>query len=538
MMIKSFDELQKLGWISRVGIVVILCIFMFGGILMVGGCQATEPDPEPDETEEVEPELVRKETVKIGMESIPPFQNPYRSISGVSFHLYFSVFDTCTVIDLDGNVQLNALESIENVDDVTWLLSLHEGIYFHDGTEMTAEDLAYTFEYALDPDNGLAVLARCGPVQAEVVDKYTVRVITESPDPLFDRRLILFPILPKEMLTALGPEDFWLAPIGSGPFKMIEYIADDSVLLERNDDYWGDLAETERIELINMRDPATRTSALRGGDVDVIRALVHDQIQLLEGDPNTRVEAFPVSYSTIFDINSLEGHPALKDVRVRQAINYAVDKEAILEGIFLGFGQVLDGQVGTNDAFGHNPNLEPYPYDPEKARSLIAEAGYDPDEIQLVLSYAEGYYPPGTSDVPEAIAFYLGEVGIIVEINPLEYGRYIEFFYGEQEGDLFGWPPRSVAGDLEFIYPFFTADSRKPSWYNPRFDQVFAASRKEMDVERRKELLHEAAAISHEEASHLFLIHPDSLYGVSEGVRGLEANPHDFIHLDRIYVLE
>lgn len=477
---------------------------------------------------------VTPSTITIGVPTMPPYSNPFRSISGPQFHLNYMVFDTPTFIDSSGTLVMRALESLESVDERTWRLTLREGIVFHDGTPMTAEDLAFTLTYALDPDNAYAVRARSGSMTAEVVDDRTVQVITEKPDPLFDRRLTLFPIVPRAQLEALGTDEFMKAPIGSGPFRLVEYVPDQRVVLERFDNYWGEAAGVDRIVLLSLRDPATRLSALLNGDIDIAQGILHDQADTIERAGNLQVVSAPVSMTMVFDLNTIGGHEALKDRRVRQAINYAVDKEAILDGIFLGFGQVLDGQMITPEVVGYNPEVSAYEYDPERSRALLAEAGYGPGEVSLVLSYAEGFYPPGTSDVPEAIAAYLGDVGITVTVNPLEYSRYLEFFYGEVDGDLFGWPPRSVASDAEFVYPFLTCGSAKPSWCNEEFDRLFNASRQELDRAERERLLREATALMHEEAPLLFLLQPGILYGVSNRVSDFVVSPHDFILLNEL----
>jgi peptide/nickel transport system substrate-binding protein len=475
------------------------------------------------------------QTLVVGLQSFPANPNPYRSISGLQFNIYYTVFDTLTFMTPSGELVPRLAKSWEQLDDTYWRITIHDGVTFHNGDPLTSEDVQFTFEHAFDPDNAYAILARSKPMTVTVVSDHVFDIETTGPDPLFLRRLVLLSIFPKKYFGEVGGRDaFEQAMVGTGPFKLEDYEPDVRMVLVKNEDYFGGPRQLDQITLLNMKEPAVRASALKTGEVDLIRDVPFDQIEELGATPGIKLANPPLSVSWLYDINTLTGHPALKDVRVRQALNYAIDKEAIVDGLLLGRGRVLDCQISTPDAFGYNPDLEPYPYDPDKARQLLSEAGYSPGDIELTLQYVSGYLPAG-DQVGEAVAAYLEDVGITVNIEVLEYARYIRFFYGEVQGDLFNWPPRSVAGDAEFVLPFYMCDSRKPSFCDPHLDELFAASRVEMDSQRRLELLHEIQAYACEQAVQIFLVQPESIWAMKDDVQGFVASPHDFPIYDEIY---
>jgi peptide/nickel transport system substrate-binding protein len=475
------------------------------------------------------------QTLAVGLQSFPASPNPYRSVSGLQFNIYYTVFDTLTFVEPSGELVPRLAKSWEQLDDTHWRITIQDGVTFHNGDPLTSEDVQFTFEHAFDPDNKYAILARSKPMTVTVVSDYVFDIETTGSDPLFLRRLVLLSIFPKKYFEEVGGRDaFEQAMVGTGPFKVEEYEPDVKMVLVKNEDYFGGPRKLDQITLLNMKEPAVRVSALRTGEVDLIRDVPFDQIEGLQATSGIKLANPPLSVSWLYDINTVTGHPALKDARVRQALNYAIDKEAIVDGLLQGRGRVLDCQISTPDAFGYNPDLEPYPYDPDRARQLLSEAGYGPGDIELTLQYVSGYLPAG-DQVGEAVTAYLEDIGITVRIEVLEYARYIRFFYGEVQGDLFNWPPRSVAGDAEFVLPFYTCDSRKPSFCDPHLDELFAASRVEMNPERRLELLYEVQAYACEQAVQIFLVQPESIWAMKDDVQEFVASPHDFPIYDGIY---
>jgi peptide/nickel transport system substrate-binding protein len=492
-----------------------------------------EPTAVPEPTDTPEPPVAQ--ALSVGLQSFPANPNPYTSISGLQFNIYYTVFDTLTFMSPSGELTPRLAKSWEQLDDTHWAFTIQEGVTFHNGDPLTAEDIQFTFEQAFDEENGYAILARSKRMTVTVTSDYEFEIETTGPDPVFLRRLVLLPIFPRNYWEQVGGrEAFEQAMIGSGPFKVEGYEPDISLTLVKNEEYFGTPPKLERLTLLNLAEPAVRTSALRTGEVDLIRDVPFDQIGELEGTPGIKLANPPLSVSWLYDINTISGHPALEDTKVRQALNYAVDKWAIVDELLQGYGEVLDCQLTTPDTFGYNPNLEPYPYDPDMARQLLSEAGYGPGDIELTLQYVSGYLPAG-DQVGEAVAAYLEDIGITVSIEILEYARYIRFFYGEVQGDLFNWPPRSVAGDAEFVFPFYMCDSRKPSYCDPQLDELFAKSRVEMDPDQRLEMLQEINRYACDEAVQIFLVQPQSIWAMKEDVQGFVASPHDFPIYDGIY---
>jgi peptide/nickel transport system substrate-binding protein len=221
-------------------------------------------------------------------------------------------------------------------------------------------------------------------------------------------------------------------------------------------------------------------------------------------------------------------------------VNYAVDKKAIINDLYLGYPGDLPGQLLAEDGFGHNPDIEPYPYDPEKAKELLAEAGY-PDGFDTQFEVFGGNISAGET-AGEAVAAYLADVGINAEIVPLEGQVWIQKWYGGGRAPLFmGWANYLPLYDADFSYNWFWSQNQPEGaryLKNDRFDELFVAQRGELDPEKREEMLQEMAAIHHEEAPVIYLFRQGRAHVMSPKVKGLELRPDQMFYVDYVSLEE
>ena len=259
----------------------------------------------------------------------------------------------------------------------------------------------------------------------EKVDDLTVRVTLHNPYPPLALALSQVYVVPPKHWNEVGLEAFGQKPIGTGPFKFVEWVRDDKLIMERNEDYWGALPEgIDGLVWRPVPDDAARVAGLTTGEYQIAKDLPVSAIPSLETDP--AIKLVPVPSYRIYQVglSSLAEHESpLQDKRVRQALNYAIDKEAIVNSLFFGKAKMLKGQVLREAQLGFNPELDDYPYDPEKAKAMLAEAGY-PDGFEIPFKFPSGRYAQDR-EVSEAIAGMLSQVGVKTNMISLEPGEFL-----------------------------------------------------------------------------------------------------------------
>ncbi|MFQ6077158.1 MAG: ABC transporter substrate-binding protein, partial [Candidatus Bathyarchaeia archaeon] len=356
-------------------------------------------------------------------------------------------------------------------DPNTWIFHLREGVKFHDGTPFNAEAVKVNIERMLNPENkagGRSAFTMITSV--EVVDEYTVAITSDSPfmDLPGNLAYSVMCINSPTQLEKLGEENYYTYPIGTGPFKFVEHKKGEEVRLEANEEYWGGRPFLDEFVMKPIPETPSRIMALEAGEVDVAYHVPPRDAQRFKENPDLGIEVLnPPSQRRIFvGMNNLWG--PFKDVRVRQALNYAVDQQAIIDNILLGLTIPMDSPMPPSAAC-YSPIMQ-YEYNPDKAKELLAEAGY-PDGFKATLRYGEGRYLLD-SEVVQAVAAYLADVGVEVEVIPLEWGTYIGEIWKppeENETQLFfiGWGLPTLTADMGV--GFFTTDAWAPASLNSMF---------------------------------------------------------------------
>lgn len=298
----------------------------------------------------------------------------------------------------------------KQTDERTWRFELRKGVKFHGGEPFDAEAVKYSYDRIMDPNQKSPMVSSLRLAEkVTVVDAHTIDIVTKGPAPVLPAYLSLYTnIASKPWLTSKGDQFAARNINGTGPFKFVEWRKSDYIKLARNDQYWGGPAAVKNVVLRPIPDANTRVLALQKGEVDVVQELPPALADEVKKNPELRVSAVP-SVRVHFMILRTDVKP-LDDPRVRQAMNYAVNKEAITKQLLRGFGIPLT-QILTPAMFGHNPEVPGYPYDPNKAKALLREAGH-----------AKGFStelsaPSLQGDIAEAVAANLKEVGIDATIR-------------------------------------------------------------------------------------------------------------------------
>ncbi len=292
-----------------------------------------------------------------------------------------NIYDSLTTATREGKVEPGLASAWRVVDDVTFEFDLVSGVAFSNGEPLTADDIVFTFdrvitEGAID-GNSSPRAGLLGPIDhVEKVDDSTVRFVyqTTFPQELLLQALTHFQIVPQDYITEVGNAGFASAPVGSGPFTFARGSLDSQVVLQANPTHWRGAPELSTVVFRMMPEPSTRIASLLSGEIQIAQAIPPDLVERLTAAADVIVMTAPGtrSYEIEFDVTK----PPFDDVRVRQAINYAIDWDSILTNLYQGYGTRL-ATAFLPSGFGYDASLDAYPYDPEKARELLKEAGYD-----------------------------------------------------------------------------------------------------------------------------------------------------------------
>lgn len=421
------------------------------------------------------------------------------------------------VINPDGEFQPDAAVSWENPDDTTMIFNIREDMYFHDGEQLTAEDVVFTFEKNLDPDfasywhTGI----RDHIESVEMIDEFTVQVNLYEPfAPMMYN--LLFPIVPKHAWEEKGEDDFPYEPVGAGPFKFKEWSIDERIVFEAFEDFYAGRPYLDEVEFLNM-DYDTALMAFLDGDLDVL-AVATEDLDMVEDHPELDVVQKPGTSWYYLGVNQNE--PPLDDKRVRQAISYAINRQEIIDTIFHGAMEVATGPI-VPISWAHNPDVRSYPYNPGKAVRLLREAGYE-DGITVELKCSSGAVAS-----MEVIQDQLSLVGIDVELVPMEWGLLTE----DVNQDKFELHYRAWTRQTDperGINRQFMSDTNQniAGFSNPRVDELAEKAVRTFDIDERTEYYHEIQEILSEELPAIFLFHGIHRSTYNTRVQNFDTDPY------------
>ena len=470
-------------------------------------------------TPEPAPEVEQK--LRIALSQLPLNIDMTRS-SSADVVVESLIYDPLVRMSEDGQPVPALAESWEPLDDITWQFKLREGVKFHNGEEFDADVVKFSLDWYLNPEPDVRIVYSRNLraiKEVQVVDKYTVNIITNGPSATLIGNLVWAWMRPPKYSAEVGLEGFARAPIGTGPFKLVEFKQDEDVIVERNEEYWGSTPRLETVEFVEMPEQSTRMAALEAGEVDVAENMPIDQIQRLQG-AGLEIEAVVESaVTTVLLVNGKqrEEYPFLSDKRVRQALNYAVNKQELVDALTGGLGRPARGQFVGPDGFGYDPDFNAYEYDPKKARDLLAEAGY-PDGVAFTLSYPMGRYP-FADEVLQALPSYLAQVGVTMELERMENAAWEERYLAGELATTVLVPNYNPSMDVDralvLYHPSFP---RKWVEEDPKMTALIDKERSTLDPVERLKVLHEAIAYGADMAPVIWLLSPPIIYGYSPRV--------------------
>ncbi len=405
-------------------------------------------------------------------------------------------------------------------DGLVWTFKLRKGVKFHDGTPFNANAVKVSFERVIDKNHPFYKYGTwrypalgLGPVkEVKVIDDYTVALRTEKPyAPLVaNLALWLCPILSPAAIEKYK-EDIGRNPVGTGPYKFVKWVKDDQILLERNDDYWGQPSHLDKIILKSIPEVSARFMALQSGAIDIADDLDPDSIEMAKKNPNFAAIERPSVNIGYLALNTKR--PILNNKLVRQAISHAIDKQTIIKTIFRGLAIPATNPFPPS-MWGYNYKIKDYEYSVQKAKDLLAKAGYPNGfNIELWAMPVSRAYMPEPVKTAELIQGYLSAVGINAKIVRHEWGVYLDkTAKGEHDLCMLGWLGGNADPD-NFLYGLLSADVTKPPaaniafWENAEFTKVVKDAQSVFDKAKRASNYLRAQEIFHEEAPWVPLVH-------------------------------
>lgn len=472
-------------------------------------------------------------TIRVGIAELPPAMgDPAQHVGKPATNIWPAFYDGLSFINAEGEPEPALATEWQATGDTTWEFALRDDVAFSNGEPFNADAVVTAadnilFGYGSDALVRTNLLPTVTAVRA--VDDFTVEFTTAEPDPLVPKRVAQFYPLPPAYFAEVGPEGFAQQPVGTGPFA-VESWDPGRVVMTAFEESWRP-PKVDRLEFIELPESTARRQALLSGQIDIAQEISPEDIPDVEASDATVVVGADPRVRMIGLFEEKEGSP-VQSQEVRQALNYAVNKEELIDTFVNGVAPIAT-QVATENSTGYNPDLDPYPFDPDRARELLAEAGY-PDGFDMLIEIVGR--TESDRAIYEAIANYLADVGVNAEVRSIEFAEWREkLFSAGWAGDAFSF---SVAFDPVFdisrAWPNITCQAAQPFFCDPEVTPLQEEASGELDPERRRELLFEIAELTHDNPPGILI---DGRVQV-DGLRGVQnyENPNLIVNWDELTI--
>ena len=481
-----------------------------------------------------------RDAIVVGMEAEPPGLDPGQALGLHTLRVTHQLFETLVATPDDSTEVVPGLAQswTTSPDGLTWTFKLRRGVRFHDGTPLDAAAVKFTFDRVIDPAHPHAKSGKWSFVagylssvkSVDVVDPLTVRLNLKYPT----SSLLPLLALPNCAIVsptafAHAPADFNARPVGSGRYRIDSWDRGGKLVLRRNDDYWGTKGKPAMLVYRPIADATARVTELLTGGVDLILPIPPDFVERLAGTPSVTVHK--KTGLTVWYVGFNVEKKPFTDRRVRQALNFAVNKDAITRDILKGTGIPAVGPLlpGT---WAFEPNVKKYAYNPQTARQLLSEAGY-PNGFEMdfwVPESGSGMQSP--VEMATVIQANLAAVGVKTAMKTMEWGSYL----GKLRADApsmfaLSWFLKSEDPDLS-MYPLFYSKNvplpNRSNYANAEVDQLLLQARQVADQGRRAELYRRAQRMIVEDAPWIFIDHEIQIVATRSTIKGFRLHPSGF----------
>lgn len=475
-----------------------------------------------------------KDTLVVAQGADAKSLDPHGSNDAPSSRVIKQIFENLVYQDANLEIKPYLAESWERVDDLTYRFKLKKGVKFHNGEELKASDVKFSIERAMSQPSSSHIVSAIDPAKIEVEDDYTIKIGTKEPfAPLLSHLAHPSASILNEKATTEAGKDFGQKPVGTGAFKFVNWATGSKIELTRFDEYHGQAPKYKNLTFRAITEGTNRTIELETGGVDIAYDILPQDAQKIKDNKNLVLNE-RVNLSTNYLGFNTKKAP-FDNVKVRQAINYALDLESIVEAVLQGYGSVPTSSIAP-DVWGFNKDLKGYKQDIDKAKQLMAEAGYA-DGFSATLWTNESQI---RIDIATIVQNQLKQIGIEVKQEVIEWGAYLEnTAAGQHDMYILGWT--AVTGDADYgLYANFHSsqhgDAGNRVFYtNARVDELLDKAKATIDENERAKMYYEVQQIVNDEAPWVPVYHALYLDGTRANVKGFVQHPAGHHLLTEVY---
>ena len=454
-----------------------------------------------------------KNIVHIAIADDPSSLDPQAVEDGNALAIYDNVAEPLVFRTADTNqLEPGLALSWSQKSPTTWEFKLRPNVKFSDAEPFNADAVVYSIEritnksYSTEQSDWISDITG-----AKKVDDLTVDILTSGPDPTVPERMSLIMMVPPQ---ASKNKDFATHPVGTGPYTMVSWTKGAKAVIKANPNYWGGAPKIAQADFQPIKEPTVRLSSLQTGEINLVSDLLPEQMKLVPQAVRTRGLEFP---TVILDTR---GGP-FKDPNVRRAANLAVDKTALLQKLYSGFGTPANCQMMGPAVFGYNPNLKPYGYDPNQAKKLLQQAGNAHPSVTFV-GDSSGRWLKDV-ELEQGIAGYLRAVGFNVKLKLDDFSTYLKELFPSTNNASVSRPDMvfvshdNVLGDADVTFSsYFQSTGGGASTSNSTIDKLVKQGRTELDKTKRQQMYQQVNQIACSEADFINLFNLDNVYGLTK----------------------
>lgn len=514
-------------------ILKVLIIFSLIILSSITGCQNKDSEIVNNATEKNEESNNVRDTLMVGVAADPSSLDPHIGISSASLNAMNPVFETLTRYDENGEIIPLLAESWEQLDDLSWKFNLRKGVKFHNGEEMKASDVVFSFKRATSPLGARVsyIMNAFDPNGLEIVDDYTVIIRTYKPfSPIIGYLPYSGAFIVSEKAITENPDGVATNPIGTGPFKFVEWEKNVKLTYVRNEDYWGEKPSYKNLIIRNIVEANSRVIELETGGIDIAYDIPSNDIERIESNKNTKIVRRSSNGFNYLGMNTSK--EPFNNVEFRRAIDLAIDEESIVKAVFRGTAVYTPGPVTPKQKYFDDSDILPR-YNKEEAIKKLEELGIEKGakfSIHVVDNKAR-------IDTATIIQNQLKEVGIELEIKVLESGTFYDVLQtGEAEFFISGWggvgfpePDNNIYGPIH--------SSQIPSnnycfYSNPELDNLLDSSRYTKDGPEREIIIKDIQKLLRSETPYITIENFEQVAGIRSDVKGFVPTPasNHFVH--------
>ncbi len=431
-----------------------------------------------------------------------------------------TMFDALIKRNLEGNFAPGLATSWENPDPLTWNFALREGVKFHNGEEFTSESVAFTINRILDPESTTPALR---PLlidieSVETPDEKTVVIKTKVPFGPMLNNLSMLMMLPPEYAAT---DEYLEKPVGTGPFQLVDWVKGNKFVVEANPQYWREgVPKLQKVSIVEVPEPATQIVALERGELDFVQGILPEDMERLQANTDIDLVQGPTYTFRQFLMNG--GRPPFSDPLVRQAVYHAIDVDAMVNDIMGGTVVRATSYINRN-VWGYAEQT-PYPYDPDKAKELLAQAGLA-DGVEIELKWT-----PRDVKAKELVEFsiaQLGEVGIRGKSIEQEHTVWLQDLIA-LEWDVQLVSGATSTGDADYtLRRIYFSGNNRTGWANATYDDLVTQAARTTDLQERLDLYAQAQKIAWDDGPNVMLFEDIAAYGLNTRVQGFEPWPDE-----------